>query len=144
MEHFLNNGQRFILNNRWQFDSGDDQLIDTEFRKGPVRLTPAVSRLLAMFAHSPYIVLGRQQLLEDGWRSPGFEVCDNVLSQAISGLRQVFDALPPGRPYIKTIPRIGYCLLADVRISADYRTGLSSPAPETDDAVTEPLLDCTA
>jgi DNA-binding winged helix-turn-helix (wHTH) protein len=144
MEHFLKHGQRFILNHRWQFDSGDDQLIDTEFRRDPVRLTPAVSRLLAMLAHSPYIVLSKRRLLDDGWRSLGFEIADNGLSQAIATLRQIFEMLPPGRPYIKTIPRIGYCLLADVHVSTAGRANLNIPRPETNQATAESLLECTA
>jgi hypothetical protein len=32
--------------------------------------------------------------------------------KVIHSLRDTFAGLDPGRPYIRTVPRIGYCLLA--------------------------------
>lgn len=118
MEHIYTVREQFILNNRWLFDVEQDQLIDLESHISSTTLKPVAARLLALLARSPQVLLRRRQLLHDGWNSFGFEVCENSLNQVIHALRETFEALHPGHPYIKTVPRIGYCLLADVRLAA--------------------------
>lgn len=107
-----------VVDNRWLFDQKQDLLIDLESRTNSVKLKPVAVRVLSLLVRSPLVVLRRQQLLDEGWRSFGFEVCDNSLSQVIYSLREAFTALDPERMYIKTVPRIGYCLLAEVRMPA--------------------------
>jgi DNA-binding winged helix-turn-helix (wHTH) protein len=136
-EHLMANTydvrEQFILNGRWLFDVESDQLTELENRIAGV---PVTVRVLALLARAPQTVLRRRQIFDDGRRSFGFEVCDNSLNQVIHSLRGTFDGLDPGRPYIKTVPRIGYCLLAHVAKATSYeRTSPSArmiPAPPAD------------
>lgn len=105
----------FIINDRLLFDCKTDLLIDLHDRSRCLQLKPVAARLLRFFATSPRIVVRRRQLFDSGWRAFGFEVCDNSLNQVICALREAFTELMPGEAYIKTVPRIGYCLQADVR-----------------------------
>jgi diguanylate cyclase (GGDEF)-like protein len=103
------------LNGRWLFDTLSERLVDLDGHKAGVMLTPLCARLLGLFAASPQAVLRRRQLFELGWKAFGFEVCENSLNQVISSLRAAFETIDPGRRYFKTVPRIGYCFLAEVR-----------------------------
>jgi DNA-binding winged helix-turn-helix (wHTH) protein len=114
----------FIFNDRLLFDCRQDLLTDLHDRSRYLQLKPISARLLRLMAASPRTVLGRRQLFDMGWRAFGFEVCDNSLNQVICALREAFAELAPGGTWIKTIPRIGYCLLADVRPMID-----AAPAP---------------
>jgi diguanylate cyclase (GGDEF)-like protein len=104
-----------VLNGRWLFDTVSERLVDLDGHKADFTLTPLCARLLGLFAASPQAVLRRRQLFELGWKAFGFEVCENSLNQVISALRATFETIDPGRPYFKTLPRIGYCFLAEVR-----------------------------
>lgn len=107
--------QHFILNERWLLDETADQLVDLSDARVAIHLKPIVTRLFGLLVRSPGVVLSRRKLFDEGWRRHGFEVCDNSLSQAICALRAVLDSLGVGAPSIKTLPRIGYALLADIR-----------------------------
>jgi diguanylate cyclase (GGDEF)-like protein len=115
MGHVYNLNQQFVLNERWLFDATHGRLADLEGRVETVTLQPVATRILSLFVQAPRIVQRRRQLLDDGWRAFGFEVCENSLNQVIHMLRSAFGQLDPNKAYLRTVPRIGYCLLADVR-----------------------------
>jgi diguanylate cyclase (GGDEF)-like protein len=115
MGNMYNLTQQFVLNERWLFDATHGRLADLEGRVETVTLQPVATRILSLFIQAPRTVQRRRQLLDDGWRAFGFEVCENSLSQVIHMLRSAFEQLDPDKPYLRTVPRIGYCLLADVR-----------------------------
>ncbi|WP_206955929.1 diguanylate cyclase domain-containing protein [Trinickia acidisoli] len=104
-----------VLNNRWLFDAAQNCLVDLDGRIDTVVLKPVATRILTLLVDAPRMLLRRQQLLDEGWRAFGFEVCENSLNQVMCSLRGTFEALDPGQAYIKTIPRVGYCFLAEVR-----------------------------
>lgn len=116
MNGIYQHGEQFVLNDRWLFDVEQDRLVDLTGQCSGMVLKPVAARLLAIMVRTPQTVLRRRQLFDEGWRSFGFEVCDNSLNQVMCTLRSTFEVLHPGQPYIKTIPRIGYCLLAQVRM----------------------------
>lgn len=70
--------EQLVLDNRWLFDKRQDLLIDLDGRMDSVKLKPIAVRILSLLVRSPHTVLYRQQLLDDGWRSFGFEVCETV------------------------------------------------------------------
>jgi diguanylate cyclase (GGDEF)-like protein len=131
MGHRYNLTQQFILNDRWLFDVAQCRLLDLDGRVESVTFQPVAARILSLFVQAPRIVQHRRQLFEDGWRAFGFEVCENSLNQVMHALRSAFEQLDPGRPYIKTVPRIGYCLLADVRLADEIHRLPSLPDPAT-------------
>jgi diguanylate cyclase (GGDEF)-like protein len=116
MNGIYHQGEQFVLNDRWLFDVEQDRLLDLTGQCTGTVLKPVAARLLAIMMRTPRTVLRRRQLFDEGWRRFGFEVCDNSLNQVVCTLRNTFESLHPGHPYIKTIPRIGYCLLAEVRM----------------------------
>lgn len=105
---------KLVFNGRLLFDCRQNVLTDLRDRSRYLQIKPVNARLLVLMAASPNTVLSRRQLFDQGWRAFGFEVCDNSLNQVICTLREAFTELAPGKTWIKTIPRIGYCLLADV------------------------------
>ncbi|WP_250479892.1 MULTISPECIES: winged helix-turn-helix domain-containing protein [unclassified Caballeronia] len=115
MEHHHSYERNYVLNERWLFVESQNQLIDQHGELSNVTLKPVAARILGRLIQHPQQVYRRRQLLEDGWRHFGFEVCENSLNQVICSLRSVFQSLEPTHTYIKTIPRIGYCLLCSVR-----------------------------
>lgn len=110
----INVMQPIVLNGRWRLDESGNQLVDLQGSGTAVAMAPVAVRLLAILARSPNTVIGRRQLFDEGWRSYGFEVCQNSLNQVICALRIAFERLGSGAPSITTVPRIGYCLLATV------------------------------
>lgn len=110
--------QQYVLNDRWLFSFMQETLVDLDGHMPVTVVKPVVARMLVVLAHSPNMVLHRQRLLDEGWRAFGFEVCENSLNQVICSLRKTFEVLEPGRVFIRTIPRIGYCLLANVQTVA--------------------------
>ena len=79
-----------------------------------VRLSPAAVRVLTQFGAVPKTLLHRALLIEQGWEKYGLEVRPNGLNQVIHEIRNAFAQLDAQRNYIKTLPRLGYVLLADV------------------------------
>jgi diguanylate cyclase (GGDEF)-like protein len=118
--------QKYVLNDRWLFDATQSRLTDLSDSTEAVILQPVAARILSLLVHSPHTIISRRKLFDEGWRAYGFEVCDNSLNQVMHTLRVAFASLDPHRQYIKTVPRIGYCLIADVRpaVATDFK-----PAP---------------
>ncbi|WP_425129933.1 winged helix-turn-helix domain-containing protein [Caballeronia zhejiangensis] len=105
-----------VINDRWLFDKVTDELVDIS-GDFVLSLKPLQSRILEIFTHSPFVVISRKSLLSSGWLAHGFIVCNNSLNQVVYGLRTTMSALPERVPTIKTVPRIGYCFAADVRLA---------------------------
>lgn len=123
--------EQFVLNGRWLFDTGQNQLVSLYDSQASVVLPPVCVRVLTVLVSSPQTLVQRRRLFHDAWRVYGFEVCENSLNQVIKTLRGIFETLEPGRAYIKTYPRIGYSLIADVRSVTDAGHGrtLSGTVP---------------
>lgn len=106
--------QRFVLNGRWVFDESTNQISSLDGSASPVLLAAVVTRLLGVLIRSPNEVFNRRRLFDEVWRRHGLEVGDNSLNQVIHGLRCSFELLGPQAPLVKTVPRVGYCLIAQV------------------------------
>ena len=77
--------------------------------------------LLCLAEHAPQVVT-REQFIEQVWN--GRIVTDEVLSRAVSLLRSVFEDDAQDPRYVRTVPRVGYALIAPVE-----------PLPPADGAV---------
>ncbi|KGO98675.1 hypothetical protein N791_14770, partial [Lysobacter defluvii IMMIB APB-9 = DSM 18482] len=99
------------------------------------RITPKAVGVLRMLAESPGRVVSREQLLSRVW--PDTFPTDDVLTQAVTQLRKAF-AGAEGEPYIETIAKGGYRLLAPVEWIAREPAAAPVPATEAVDAAGGP------
>ncbi|WP_455285574.1 winged helix-turn-helix domain-containing protein [Cupriavidus necator] len=106
-------GLKYQLNGDLWFDLARNR-IHREAMQEYAILKPIASRLLLIMCHHPRMVLRRQFLVNALWQSEGMVVSDNSLNQAVCHLRDGFTKIDPNGFYIKTLPRIGYALLASV------------------------------
>ncbi|EEF26727.1 conserved hypothetical protein [Ricinus communis] len=121
--------QPITLNGRWRLDELSNELVDPA-SGASVALSPIAVRLLTLLADAPNTIVGRRQLFDQGWRRYGIEVCENSLNQVICALRTAFARLGPEAPSIRTVPRIGYSLVAQVAGRADRAPAAQVVAPD--------------
>ncbi len=107
-------GAKFILADRFTFDSVSNSLIDKNFEDEFIRLGSNESRILLMLSLRPNEVITRDELYDFVWREQGFEVDDSSLTQAISTLRKQLKDSTKSPQFIKTVPKRGYQLIAKV------------------------------
>lgn len=88
-------------------DLGSDELRDARGHR--VEMRPQVYHLLRFLALNAGRVVSKDELHDAVW--PGLVVTDDSLVQAVSDLRRVLGDAGPR--LIKTVPRRGYCLVAD-------------------------------
>ncbi|HEX6880921.1 MAG TPA: DPP IV N-terminal domain-containing protein [Terriglobales bacterium] len=106
-----------------------------------VRLEPKVMQVLLELASHPGEVLTKEELLHAVW--PDTYVGDDALIRCISELRRVFRDDPRSPRVIQTINKIGYRLIAHVRVVADSAASqppisqLPPPAIEDEPATTD-------
>lgn len=88
-------------------DLGSDELRDARGHR--VDMRPQVYQLLRFLALNAGRVVSKDELHDAVW--PGLVVTDDSLVQAVSDLRRVLGDAGPR--LIRTVPRRGYCLVAD-------------------------------
>jgi TolB-like protein/DNA-binding winged helix-turn-helix (wHTH) protein len=76
--------------------------------------------LLCLAEHAPQVVT-REQFIEQVWN--GRVVTDEVLSRAVSLLRAVLQDDAQDPRYVRTVPRVGYALIAPVEVLAPREPG---------------------
>ncbi|MGI5308526.1 winged helix-turn-helix domain-containing protein [Rheinheimera sp. WS51] len=88
---------------------------------GGIRLEPLLQRLLNFFIQQPTIVLSKQTLLENVWSDDSGS--DAAVMRAIGALRKVLKDDVKAPRYIQTMPREGYCWIAEVtKVEASQST----------------------
>ncbi|MFV0447714.1 MAG: transcriptional regulator [Vibrio sp.] len=107
-------GTKFLLADRFTFDSISNTLIDNVFDDELVRLGSNESRILLLFCQRPNEVVTRNELYDFVWREQGFEVDDSSLTQAISTLRKQLKDSTKSPQFVKTVPKRGYQLISTV------------------------------
>jgi len=112
-------GSKFILADRFIFDSVSNFLIDKNFDDEFIRLGSNESRILLMLSLRPNEVITRDELYDFVWREQGFEVDDSSLTQAISTLRKQLKDSTKSPQFIKTVPKRGYQFIATVALPSD-------------------------
>ncbi|WP_321899925.1 winged helix-turn-helix domain-containing protein [Paraburkholderia heleia] len=108
------NEQLYLLNDRLVFHATRGTVTDLENILPVIALGPAAVRTLSALIYAPGAVLSHRELLAMVWQAYGEEGCRDNLDQVIQILRRTFEALDPHGYYIRTIPRVGYVLLATV------------------------------
>lgn len=93
------------------------------------RLTPKSMGVLMVLVANAGKVVGREQLLAEVW--PDTMPGDDVVTQAITQLRKAFGQQRDGDPYIETIAKTGYRLLAPVALQASEAAAPQAIAPAT-------------
>lgn len=136
-----NIGTKFNLANRFTFDPNTNALIDRECDDELIRLGSNESRILLLLCEKPSEVVSRNELHDFVWRKQGFEVDDSSLTQAISTLRKLLKDSTKSPQYVKTVPKRGYQLIADVERTTPLMSGDASDVEdsldETPDTVVE-------
>ncbi len=81
-----------------------------------ITIPPKTFDLLVLLARNTHRVLTKTELMETLW--PNTFVEEGNLTQHIYTLRKALGDRPGGKPYIETVPRRGYRLAAEVRVSS--------------------------
>jgi len=88
----------------------------------PLPLTPKAIETLIVLVENGGHVVDKRELIERIW--PGTFVEEGTLVQNIFTLRKALGDRGNGKVYIETVPRRGYCFVADVARSFDDPTPL--------------------
>lgn len=86
-----------------------------------IQLKPKAMAVLIELARQPGITLTREELLDCVWKSS--YVTPGVLTHAITALRRAFGDTLERPAHIKTIPRIGYRMIAPVEWAPPHAPG---------------------
>jgi DNA-binding winged helix-turn-helix (wHTH) protein/TolB-like protein len=96
-----------------------------------IPLTPKVFDTLLLFAENSNLLLTKDEMIKRLW--PDSFVEEGNLAQNVSVLRRALGEQPNGKPYIETVPKLGYRFTAEVRLCMDERRkelAFSSPGGE--------------
>jgi transcriptional activator of cad operon len=91
-----------------------------------VRLEARTMRLLLCLAERPGELVSIDELLKEVW--PGVIVTSDSVYQAVASLRRVLGDDPKRPTYIATVPKLGYRMVAAVRVATDHTAGAAGPA----------------
>ncbi|MDG3086377.1 winged helix-turn-helix domain-containing protein [Vibrio hannami] len=104
----------FNISQRYIFNQSKSVLIDTASENAEIKLNSNHNRILHLLVENPKQVISRDELQDHVWRSQGIMVHDSSLTQAISTLRKALGDSTKNPQYIRTVPKRGYQLIADV------------------------------
>lgn len=94
----------------WHLDAGAGRITDRSGKQK--RLTPKTLQVLLMLLEQPGVTVSRSDILDGVWGTT--YPSDYVVSRAIADLRSAFGEEAKSAGYIKTVPKLGYRLVADV------------------------------
>ncbi|WP_105902487.1 winged helix-turn-helix domain-containing protein [Vibrio gangliei] len=112
-----NIGTKYILAQKFIFDPYSNTLTDLNDDSNVVRLGSNESRILLILIENSNQVVSRDQLHEYVWRDQGFQVDDSSLTQAISTLRKMLQDSTKSPQFVKTVPKRGYQLIAEIELA---------------------------
>ena len=106
--------------------------LETQDETSAVLLEPRLQKLLNYFLLHPNQLLSKQQLITDVW--PAGEGTDGAVMRAVGALRKALGDNSQAPTYIKTIPKKGYCWLAEVKpLTSDQASRFVSHAEHSDE-----------
>ena len=117
--------QPFVLVDWWIDPSTGEMRRGTE----TARLEPRVMEVLVCLARAEGRVVSKKELFDSVWG--GLTVTDDVLRRCIYSLRQTLGDDPDQPRYIRTLPRRGYKLVAEVSYAAAEGLGASTTSAAT-------------
>ncbi|MCW8327587.1 transcriptional regulator [Photobacterium sp. SDRW27] len=129
---------KYLIGQRFLFDPYDNSLIDQLESDELTRLGSNESRALSLLIEEPGAIITRTRLHDYVWREQGFEVDDSSLTQAISTLRKALKDSTKSPEFIKTVPKRGYQMIADVDEFADSPTVSEEPKSSQDTDILAP------
>lgn len=88
-----------------------------------VSVEPKVLQVLTALASCHGQTVRREELLETVWA--GQVAADELLTRAVSELRKAFGDDPRSPRFIRTVPKLGYCLVGNVELNASLTTDIS-------------------
>ena len=106
---------KFIINLTIVFDVDNRKLSLYNDDRIYIELTKPATRLLLELIKNNEIDTSRDELLQSVWVNYGFVASNAGLNNYISELRKSFIALEMSREVIKTIPKLGFRLTADIQ-----------------------------
>ena len=92
-------------------------------------LEPRVWQLLLLFCEAPQTVISRSVIIEKVYN--GIVVSDNAVNKLVAKVRKALADTPNAPKYIKTIPKQGYSLVAEVEALNSIHTKAQSATPLT-------------
>lgn len=116
-----------------------DWLVEPEFNQltsgnESHRVEPKVMSVLLYLATCAPRVTSKDEILQAVW--PDTFVGEDALTRCISVLRRILDDSPHHPRFIKTIPKVGYCLLVEV---LPYSPPATEPASQQPDPAAPPM-----
>lgn len=92
----------------------EDWVVEAEFNQLTLagvshRVEPKVMSVLLELASQAQSVVSKEQILRDVW--PDTFVGEDALTRCISVLRRILEDDPHNPRFIKTVPKVGYCLM---------------------------------
>ncbi|MDM3871403.1 winged helix-turn-helix domain-containing protein [Porticoccus sp. W117] len=136
----------------------DNNRLSSPFGIGPHRVDPGANRItngeytsvvepkamavLCVLAYRAGETVSREQLLQLVW--PGRVVVEETLTRAISQLRNALGDSPKESSYIRTVPKQGYRLVAEVNTLAPASKSVATePTPKPVDPPSPPTAEAT-
>jgi len=107
----------YLIDDRIIYRVDDDALMPVANIEQRVDLTITASRLLQLLITHQGNVLPRETLYRQIWEDHGLVASNSSLTQYISVLRRIFRNLEINGDVIVTVPRIGFMLSAELRIT---------------------------
>ncbi|MCE2570212.1 winged helix-turn-helix domain-containing protein [Motilimonas eburnea] len=95
----------------------DTELARLQEQNQDVQIDPKVFNLLLFFCQNPNKLLSRQDLLDNVWG--GSMVTDNAINKIVANLRKTLNDDPKKPSFIQTVPKKGYCFIADVTFCSE-------------------------
>lgn len=120
----------YRINQRIIFNDEDGSLRHTDDEDPAHMLAVPATRLLAYLIMYNRVNLSREDILRDVWEKNGLVPSNNNLNHYISQLRRLL-SLMGERELIKTLPKIGFSLLAEISIE----NGIDAVYPVNEDAI---------
>ena len=112
-----------------------DWLVEPEFNQltsgnESHRVEPKVMSVLLYLATSAPRVATKDEILQAVW--PDTFVGEDALTRCVSVLRRIFEDSPHNPRFIKTIPKVGYCLLVEVLPYSPPAEPTSTASPQSE------------
>ncbi len=101
----------------------------------PVAITPKTFDALLYLVSNAGRPVTREEMIRAVW--PDTFVEEGNLNYNISQIRKILDEYEPGVPYIQTLPKHGYCFIAQVN---QVHGGAKEPTAETRESLPSPRL----
>ncbi|QUJ66561.1 winged helix-turn-helix domain-containing protein [Photobacterium sp. GJ3] len=105
---------KFLIGNRFLFTPHHNSLVDKAQPDTTIHLGINESKALSLLVQEPGTIISRQRMHDFIWREQGFEVDDSSLTQAISTLRKYLQDSTRAPVFIKTVPKHGYQMIAEI------------------------------